>query len=134
MNMRLWLSGELQNDVAFSYTNCLRHLRRILRPMVLATDYGKSVCEFAFIGIVQQRDIPLFRESWQYFKPRGLAQFRMRIDHPAFKEADELDRSRLIYTAMLRAAAVAPSLHIEAFDAERFAGDLISVGVTHGLI
>jgi hypothetical protein len=132
--MRLWLSGELQNDIALSYTDCARHLRRILRPIVSAAHYGKSVYEWAFIGIVQQRDTALVREGWQFFKPRGLAEFRLRINHKAFKEADELDRSRLIYVALLRSATIAPLLQMDSFDAELFAHDLIDVGVTHGLI
>lgn len=132
--MRLWLSGELQHDVALSYTDTARHLRRILRPVVSAADYGKSVIEWAFIGILQQRETRLTAEGWQFFKPRGLAQFRLRIDYTAFKESDDLDRSRLIFCSLLRSATLAPSLHMEHFNADGFAHDLIEVGVTHGLL
>src|SRR5947209_10178153 len=98
--MRLWLSVELQNDVALSYTACVRHLRRILKPLITAADYGKSVVEWAFIGVLQQRETAAAKEDFQFFKPRGLVQFRLRIDYQAFKESDELDRSRLIFTAL----------------------------------
>jgi hypothetical protein len=132
--MRLWLSGELQHDVALSYTDTARHLRRILRPVVSGANYGKSVVEWAFIGILQQRDTRLTKEGWQFFKPRGLAEFRLRIDYNAFRDSDDLDRSRLIFCSLLRSASLAPNLNIEHFNAEQFASDLIEVGVTHGLL
>ena len=132
--MRLWLSGELQHDVALGYTDAARHLRRILRPVVSAADYGKSVIEWAFIGILQQRDTRATTEDWQFFKPRGLAQFRLRLDYDAFKQSDELDRSRLLFCALLRSASLSPRLHMENFNAEKFAADLIDIGVTHGLL
>jgi hypothetical protein len=132
--MRLWISGELQNDVALSYTDSVRHLRRILKPLITAADYGKSVFEWAFIGILQQRETAAAKEDFQFFKPRGLVQFRLRIDYQAFKESDELDRSRLIFVALLRSVAYASQMKIENFNAEQFAADLIEIGVGHGLI
>ena len=132
--MRLWLSGEIQNDVALSYSEAVRHLRRILKPLITATDYGRSVIEWAFIGIIQQRESMHSKDDWQFFKPRGLVQLRLRLDYATFKESDELDRSRLIFVALLNSVSYASRMKLENFNAEKFAADLIEIGVGHGLI
>src|SRR4051812_30713401 len=105
--MRLWLSGELQGNVAEPYIDVARRLRSVVKPRLAPVDYGDGVSEWALVGIVTPRQPAWLREAWQYIKPRGLAEFRLKIDYRAFLEADDVERHRLLYSALLRSCSLA---------------------------
>src|SRR5258707_15165040 len=108
--MRLWLSGELQGNVAEPYIEVARRLRDVVKPQLLTADYGASVGEWALVGTVPPRRSNALREEWQFFAPRGLAEFRLKIDYRSFLEADDTERQRLLYSALLRSCSLAESL------------------------
>lgn len=132
--MRLWLSGELQGNVAEPYIDVARRLRNVVKPRLASSDYGNAVGEWALVGIVTPRQSAWLREAWQFFKPRGLAEFRLKIDYREFLEADDAERHRLLYSALLRSCALAESLKIDNFYPAQFHQDLLSIGTEFNLI
>src|SRR5438046_2136676 len=87
--MLIWLSGELQGEVAKGYTDAMRHLRTALKSRMTTADYGEAVHGWAVIGIVKKLESPLYREGWQFNRRRGMAEFRLKLDYDEFTAADD---------------------------------------------
>src|SRR2546423_5919920 len=104
--MRLWLSGELQGNVAEPYIDVARRLRNVVKPQLLTAEYGQ-VGDWALVGIVTPRHSSFLREACQFFEQRGLAEFRLKIDYRSFLEANDVERHRLLYSALLRSCSLA---------------------------
>ena len=132
--MRLWLSGELQGNVAEPYIDVARRLRNVVKPKLITADYGQSVGEWALVAIVTPRQSNWLREAWQFIPPRGLAEFRLKIDYRKFLEADDGERHRLLYSALLRSCSIAESLQITGFHPQQFHHDLLRIGTEHDFV
>jgi hypothetical protein len=134
LEMRLWLSGELQGNVAEPYIDVARRLRNVVKPQLLSADYGQAVGEWALVAIVTSRQNNWLREAWQFIPPRGLAEFRLKVDYRAFLEASDAERHRLLYSALLRSCSLAESLKIPSFHPEQFHQDLLRIGTENDLV
>ncbi len=123
--MRVWTSGEVMSDIAEPYRFARKDVEQALNASVASEDYGAGVTEWALIYIIMDEDDPAYPEVRRYKKRTGVVEFRLKVDHQAFKEGDALTQRKLLAAAILRSLDLSGELKISDFDAERFKRDLV---------
>src|SRR5262245_58564177 len=99
-------------------------VERVLNAKVASEDYGIGVSKWALIYIIMDEDDPAYPEVRRYKKRTGVVEFRLKVDHRAFKEADARTQRMLLAAAVLRSLDLSGELKIADFDAERFKRDM----------
>ena len=131
--MKLWMSGEVEADVG----EALRHARAAVQAAVndrLAdTDYGGGVTEWTFITMISSgRIAPDQPEIKRYHRRDGSLEFRLRVNHTAFRAASSVGREQLLFEALRRSLDVIPALRVANFDVARLRSDVDAVGRERG--
>jgi hypothetical protein len=125
--VRIWTSGELQHDVGEPFRFARKDVERELSNSVLSEDYGAGVIKWALIYILLPANDSFLPEIQRYKKRKREVEFRLKVDHQAFKESDAFTQRRLLAAAFLRSIDLSGELGIADFDAERFKLDVVQV-------
>jgi hypothetical protein len=105
-------------DVGEEFRDARMEVEAFLNLRLSGNDYGAGLEELAFIGMILSADGPPYKEIRKYSKREKSAEFRLRIDHAAFKSADKKTQCSLIAEAVARAIALLPTLGIKELDQE----------------
>lgn len=122
--MQVWTSAEAMIDIEAPLRFASNELERALNAAVGCEDYGAGVSKWALIYIVMDEDDPAYPEVRRYKKRTGVVEFRLKVDHQAFKEAEARTQRKLLAAAVLRSLDLSRELQIATFDAERFKSDV----------
>lgn len=101
--MKFWFSGEVQADVADAYRTARKEVELALNQALADKAYGPIV-GWDFIAIIRETEHPDYDEVKKYDRTDSSLEFRLKIDHARFKEADDLVRCQLLLQAVLRGA------------------------------
>lgn len=123
--MRVWTSSESMADVYEPLRLASREVERELNAAVGSESYGTGVIEWALIYIIMDQVDPNFPEVRRYKKRKREVEFRLKVDHQAFKEADVLAQRKLLSETVLRSIKLSGELKIADFDVERFKRDVV---------
>jgi hypothetical protein len=123
--MQVWTSAEAMIDIEAPLRFASNELERALNASVGCEDYGSGVSKWALIYIIMDEDDPAYPEVRRYKKRTGVVEFRLKVDHQAFKEADARTHRKLLAAAVLRTLDLSGELKIAGFDAERFKRDVV---------
>ena len=123
--MRIWTSGEVMSDVYDSFFVIRKDVEQALNTTVSPQDYGTGVIKWALIYIIMDENDPNYPEIRRYKKRKCEVEFRLKVDHQAFKEGDALAQRKLLAAAVLRSIDLAGELKIADFDTERFKRDIV---------
>jgi hypothetical protein len=123
--MQVWTAGEVMIDIAHSYRSARKDVERALNAAVGAEGYGAGVTKWALIYIIMDEDDPNYPEIRRYEKRTGVVEFRLKVDHQAFKDGDRLTQRKLLAAAVLRSLELSVKLRIADFDTERFKSDVV---------
>jgi hypothetical protein len=111
--MKLWMSGEIQADVADAY----REARKIVEVevnRVLGEISVEEAKEWAFIAIILDEESSTYGEIVKKKKSsRGTElEFRLKIPHAKFLAASPGERISLIYKALSRSVSLMEQLGV----------------------
>ena len=123
--MQVWSSGEAMIDIAAPYRSAREDVEQALNASVASEDYGAGVSKWALVYIIMDEDDPAYPEVRRYKKRTGVVEFRLKVNHRAFKEATALTQRKLLAAAILRSLDLFGELKIADFDAERFKKDVV---------
>jgi len=123
--MQVWTSSEAMLDVDEPLNSARKDVERALNALVGCEDYGAGAFKWAIIYIVMDEVDPAYPEVRRYKKRTGVVEFRLKVNHQAFKEADERTQRKLLAAAVLRSLDLSGELKIADFDAERFKRDVV---------
>jgi hypothetical protein len=124
--MRIWTSTESMIDIDEPLRSARRDVERVLSASVASVDYGAGVFDkWSLIYIIMEEDDPNYPEIQRYKKHCGVVEFRLKVDHQAFKEGDPETQRKLLVAAFLRSIELARELNITNFDLERFRSDVV---------
>jgi hypothetical protein len=129
--MRFWFSGEIEADVADACRIDIE-IEKTLNAILSDVDYGTGVTKWAFLSIILAASHSAFPEIQRYDPTGKMVEFRLWIDHQAFKDADAQVRKRMIYTRLLSSLELAVALNIPEFDLGRLKQDMIRIGQEKG--
>jgi hypothetical protein len=130
--MKLWMSGETQDDVAGDARLASLEVERTVNTSLSGRDYGQAVTEWALIHIILPFEDECYREVRKYHKRRKVVEFRLKIDHATFKAATPMGQRSLIVASLLRSIDLFAMLKISGFDHQAFRADLEGVAVEKG--
>ncbi|SRR5258708_37815372 len=125
--MKFWFSGEVQADVADAYRAVRKDVEAALNEALGDRTYGPQLTEWDLIAIIRRSDHPDFGEMTNYDRSDKSLEFRLKIDHGRFKEADELKRRRMLMECVLRSAREAVRVAPAGTSLEQIERDLLEV-------
>lgn len=111
------------SDVGDDFREARKEVESLLNIRLSENDYGEGLEKLAFIGMILSPEGPSYKEVKKYSKRDKTAEFRLRIDHAAFRNADKHEQRRLTVEAIARAIALLPTLGIRGFDDKKLEKD-----------
>ena len=122
--MELWMSGEIQHDVAEAYRKARNLIEDTVNESIKDNDYGEGLRRWSYIAIIRAEDSEDYGEVKKYWKKRKEAEFRLKIDHAAFLSADMAHHIRLISQSLLSCIRMMPEIGVTNFNFDRFNEDV----------
>ena len=129
--MQIWTSSEAVLDVDEALSAARKDVERELNKAVTSADYGDGVSKWALIYIVMPENDPRYSEVHRYTKRTKVVEFRLKVDHRAFKEGDALAQRKLLAAAIMRSLELSKGRSIPAFALERFKNDVAQALQSH---
>lgn len=132
--MEFWISGETQGDIDDgAFRNAIIELTDTLNSGIKTHNYGDLI-EWILIPIIlddQFSQVTGFNEVKKFWRNKKETEFRLKIDHAAFKAADDLGKRKLIFAMIMRSIDLARKMNIPNFDFDRFESDVRGAGKNH---
>lgn len=99
--MKLWMSGEIQADIADAYRQARKIVEVEFNRLLAEVSLAESK-EWAFIAIIREEDSPDYGEVVKKSpKDKGF-EFRLKIPHAEFLAASSTEKTGLIFKALSR--------------------------------
>lgn len=100
--MKLWMSGEIQADVADAYRNARKAVETEVNRLLAEVPLSERHEEWAVIAIIREEDSPEYGEVVKKSPTGEEFEFRLRIPHAEFLAATPAKRVGLIFKAVGR--------------------------------
>lgn len=115
--MKIWMSGEVQSDVADDYRKLRKEIEQSLNAVFSGRDYGAGLAEWDVIAMIFGDDGPKeYKEVKKYNKRDKSTEFRLRIDYQKFKHGDDAARRKLILDVLDHSLSILDSMKIPDID------------------
>ncbi len=109
--MKLWMSGEIQADIAEPYRETRQTIEAEINRLLEGFTLPEAFEEWVFIAIIRQSDHPDYPELAK--KSRGaVLEFRLQISHDAFLRGTKSQRISLILAGLTRSVAFMETLGV----------------------
>lgn len=117
--MKLWMSGEIQHDVAEGYREARLVVQSKVNERLQGITLNTNLDQWAFIGIIRPDDHPDYQEVKKFDKRHRTIEFRLKIDHAQFLSGSHAERVVLIIQALMRSVDLMNSLGIDSDDIDK---------------
>jgi hypothetical protein len=122
--MKLWMSGEIQADVADAYRVARKSIEEAVNQRLQAVKLSTPFQKWAFIAIIRAEDHPDYGEVKQKDTKRGVIEFRLKVEHQAFLNADAGHQKQLIIEALKRSVSMMAQMGVAEHDCGQLRGSL----------
>ena len=95
--MRIFISSETDADIGPAFRKLIMEISPKLKSLFNENSYGDEVSEIAIIPTIfsaKTYEILQYKERKRYSLKTKEAEFRLKIDHQKFKDADEEGKSK----------------------------------------
>lgn len=131
--MKLWVSGEVDEDVAEPYRKAAVEVRNHINAVISEKAYGPAIENWDVIGIVLAGEATGFPEVRRYKKRSKSVEVHLNIDHAQFTRASAKTKKQMVFSMVMRSLAIAKGLAIKGFAFDKFEKDLLAVGTSKAL-
>lgn len=131
MGTRLFMSGEIEGDVYDDYRVACNEVDDAVNLAIRESNFG-AVKEWAVIPIILDDNDPNYPEVKRYRKKSQEFEFRLVIEHAAFKAADTLGKRKLIMASILRSIDEMRKLAPKGIDYARLENEVRGVAAANG--
>src|SRR5690348_9459827 len=100
--MHLWMSGEVQADVGDAHRSARQAVEQAVNERLKDCSLSVDFDEWAFISIILPHDHPDNPELKKKHAKRKVLEFRLKISHQDFLNADQIGRIGLLIDALKR--------------------------------
>jgi hypothetical protein len=128
----LWISGEIQADIGDDYHLGSNEVEEAINAALSGIDFGKGFNKLSLIPIVLEQDDPDYDEVRRYHKADKDFEFRLKIQHAAFRAASPTGQRRLIVQSILRAVDEMKKMKIKNVDCEKLEQAIRDVAASKG--
>jgi hypothetical protein len=122
--MKLWTSSEAMADIDEPLRLASKDVECVLNSSISTREYGPGVTQWDLIYIIMDEDDPNYNEVHRYKKKKHSIEFRLKVDHSAFKRGDSKTQRKLLASSVLRSIRIAETMYIDDFDCKRFLLDV----------
>ena len=109
---KFWWSGEIQADVADTYTEAMRAVDVELNRLLDGVSLGGKVEQWAFIAIIRDDDSPDYGEIVKKSSRGKVLEFRLIIPHAEFLVSRPRQKISLIFKALSRSVRMMENLGV----------------------
>jgi hypothetical protein len=109
---KFWWSGEIQADVADTYTEAMRAVDVELNRLLDGVSLGGKVEQWAFIAIIRDDDSPDYGEIVKKSSRGKVLEFRLIIPHAEFLVSRPRQKISLIFKALSRSVLMMENLGV----------------------
>jgi hypothetical protein len=128
--VKLWIGGEIQADIGDAFRDARSSVERAINAEIETKHYDIPLSAWDVIAII--RDDTDFPEISKYSLKKNDMDFRLAIDHEAFKSGTRLEQQRLVYSMLLRSLSLLREKGISGSGIEHLTSDVIGLGQTQG--
>ena len=132
MGMTLWMSGEIQLDIADQHRSARKEIESAVNAVLESSNYGEALNKWYFISIILEEAPPGFDEINKLRKKEQSFESRLRISYNEFKAADAVGQRRLIMIALLRSVTEMRRCAVKGIDHDKLESDLRELAATKG--
>jgi hypothetical protein len=100
--MKLWMSGEIQADIADAYRQARKTVETEVNRLLAEVSLAEKAKEWAFIAIIREEDSPDYGEVVKKSAKGKEFEFRLKIPHAEFLPASPTERIGLIFKTLAR--------------------------------
>jgi Immunity protein 44 len=111
---KLWISGEIQDDVADSFRDARVAVEKKVNPLIEGTSLGAKTTEWAFIAIIRKEEHPYYNEVVKRSSRGKALEFRLKISHGEFASANPREQIHLLLRALGRSVTMMGKLDVPA--------------------
>jgi Immunity protein 44 len=109
---KFWWSGEVQADVADTYTEAMKAVDVELNRLLDGVSLGGKVEQWAFIAIIRNEDSPDYGEIAKKSSRGKVIEFRLTIPHAEFLASRPRQKISLIFKALSRSVLMMENLGV----------------------
>jgi hypothetical protein len=109
---KFWWSGEIQADVADTYTEAMKAVDVELNRLLDGVSLGWKVEQWAFIAIIRDEDSPDYGEIVKKSSRGKVLEFRLMIPHAEFLASRPRQKISLIFKALSRSVLMMENLGV----------------------
>lgn len=125
--MKLWMSGEVDLDVSDSYREARNAVEARINEKLSRITIEPSFDKWAFIGIIRKEDHPDYVEISKKDVRKRVLEFRLKINHDEFKNADPGKEQMMIMDALDRSLDLMTELSVPTSDRDALRSILTDV-------
>jgi hypothetical protein len=125
----LFITAELCEDVSAAFLDARTDVQDALEAALVDQCYGPAVGCWYLIAIIMPGDLSAtFPETQKYRRRQKDIEFRLFLDHKAFRKATPIKRRRLLCELLLRSVTTAEGMAIRGLDSVQLRRDIIAAG------
>lgn len=115
--MRLWLSGEIDRDVADYYRMSLISIEKKVNQRLENISLDAPYMKWAFLAIIRDEESPQYEEISRRNVKRKVLEFRLKIDHGKFLNCrDPSERELMVIKALKRSVDLMAKFNVTESD------------------
>jgi hypothetical protein len=129
----LFITAELCEDVSAAFLDARTDVQDVLEAALADQSYGPTVGCWYLIAIIMPGDLSAtFPQTQKYRRRQKDIEFRLALDHKAFRKATPTERRRLLCELLLQSVAAAEEMTIRGLDSARLRQDIIATAMERG--
>jgi hypothetical protein len=136
MAISLWMTEEIQSDVAEEYADARREIEAAMNAVFSSFSYGDALEEWVVIGTVRKNASASdgYGEINRYVKKERSFESRLKIPHAEFKAANAVEKRMLIVGILLRSIAEMRRRKIPGIDFAKLESDVRELAAAKGWV
>jgi hypothetical protein len=110
--MKLWISGEIQSDIADNYRLVRTRIENEVNAELESLTRSWEIEKWAFIAIIRSAEHPDYEEIARRSSRGKVLEFRLKIGYQTFKNSGPKAQELLIYEALRRTISLMDKLQL----------------------
>lgn len=125
--IKFFLFGEIDADIGDEYMKLRYEIESKIKNLIKDNNYGDGISELIIIPTVFSSatyGVLNYKERKRYSPKTRIAEFRLRIDHQKFKDADEDGKSKLILQNIIDSIRILKTKVKKGFEGDKLEEDI----------
>jgi hypothetical protein len=130
--MKIWMSGEVQDEVDDKYATARRLIEKSFNDFFLGKTFGAGLSHLAYLAIILKFESVDYSEVKKYRKKKSSVEFRLKISYEECLSAGPQEMISLVATSVRRAIGLLEDMNIPDFDCTAFNAEYLALAKSEG--